>query len=317
LGDAAACESTHEMVAAVMPPMQALFSAELVIFDLLDEQMQQLGFQLCPPQPPELIARAHPPFVAHFHEHPFKHDWVQTVGRGRVSVLSDRISNRKFRRTAFFNEAFIHLRGKNQLMIGGQIEDSRYWNFSCLRLGSDFSPRDREIARYLQPPLARLFSQLARRDRASHAISALANANAAYLVVDPQGRLLEVSQQARVLLTQSGRDHRPMIAAHVAGAPGAGISTASFGELQALVYRAATNGQAFVMLQPSLRPALTDAHQLTRRETEIFQWLSQGKTNREIAAILGLSTRTVEKHCERLFTKLGVENRVAAAQLAW
>lgn len=316
LGDAVGCESMDELVAAVMRPLHALFSAELVIFDLLDAQMRQLGFQLYPPQPPELIARAHPPFVAHFHEHPYKHDWVQTVGRGRVSMLSDRITNRQFRRTAFWNEAFIHLRGKNQLLMGGQIDAARYWNFSCLRLGRDFGPRDRELARYLQPRLARLFSLLARRDRASHAARVLADADAAYLVIDPQGRLAEISQPAEKLLTQSGRDDRALLAAQVIRTTIAGIRTESFGELQALVYRSAANAQALVMLKPAPRPSAPNALPLTRREADIFHWLGHGKTNREMAVILGLSPRTVEKHCERLFEKLGVENRFAAALLA-
>ncbi|HEX5355376.1 MAG TPA: DNA-binding response regulator [Aquabacterium sp.] len=55
---------------------------------------------------------------------------------------------------------------------------------------------------------------------------------------------------------------------------------------------------------------------LTPRETEVLGWLAKGKTNRDIADILGMSHRTVNKHLEHIFEKLGVETRAAAAALA-
>ena len=55
---------------------------------------------------------------------------------------------------------------------------------------------------------------------------------------------------------------------------------------------------------------------LTERETEVLLWIAQGKSNRDISAILKCSPRTINKHLEQIFTKLGVENRTAAATLA-
>jgi DNA-binding NarL/FixJ family response regulator len=55
---------------------------------------------------------------------------------------------------------------------------------------------------------------------------------------------------------------------------------------------------------------------LTTREGEVLSWLSKGKTNRDIAQILGLSPRTVDKHLEQIYSKLGVENRTAATAIA-
>ncbi|KAA1052874.1 helix-turn-helix domain-containing protein [Azospirillum argentinense] len=45
-------------------------------------------------------------------------------------------------------------------------------------------------------------------------------------------------------------------------------------------------------------------------------WVANGKPNRDIAEILGLSPRTVDKHLEQIYAKLGVENRAAAAAMA-
>jgi DNA-binding NarL/FixJ family response regulator len=51
---------------------------------------------------------------------------------------------------------------------------------------------------------------------------------------------------------------------------------------------------------------------LTAREAEVLLWVAQGKTNLETGTILHLSSGTVRKHLEHIFTKLGVENRTAA-----
>lgn len=69
--------------------------------------------------------------------------------------------------------------------------------------------------------------------------------------------------------------------------------------------------------EPSAKPAdLRKELGLTGRESEVLSWLSMGKTNRDIAQILGLSPRTIDKHLEQIYAKLGVENRTAAAAIA-
>jgi DNA-binding CsgD family transcriptional regulator len=51
---------------------------------------------------------------------------------------------------------------------------------------------------------------------------------------------------------------------------------------------------------------------LSLREREVLDWLAGGKTDRDIADILGISHRTVHKHLQRIYEKLGVENRTSA-----
>ncbi|MBS7701248.1 response regulator transcription factor [Chelatococcus sp. YT9] len=61
---------------------------------------------------------------------------------------------------------------------------------------------------------------------------------------------------------------------------------------------------------------LRQSFDLTHREGEVLWWIAAGKSNRDIAAILSLSPRTVDKHLEQVYLKLRVENRTAAATLA-
>jgi len=62
--------------------------------------------------------------------------------------------------------------------------------------------------------------------------------------------------------------------------------------------------------------ALINIFKLTTRESEVLYWATKGKTSRDIGDILGSSPRTVNKHLEHVFVKLGVETRTAAASLA-
>ncbi|HEY0288398.1 MAG TPA: response regulator [Pseudomonas sp.] len=61
---------------------------------------------------------------------------------------------------------------------------------------------------------------------------------------------------------------------------------------------------------------LSSRFQLTEREIEVLRWVSCGKTNKDIADILQLSPRTVNKHLEHIYVKLGVETRTAATSVA-
>lgn len=51
---------------------------------------------------------------------------------------------------------------------------------------------------------------------------------------------------------------------------------------------------------------------VTPREREVLSWLAAGKTDRDIGEILGMSPRTVQKHLQHIYEKLGVETRTAA-----
>ena len=72
-----------------------------------------------------------------------------------------------------------------------------------------------------------------------------------------------------------------------------------------LVLTESNNGAAIEALSLQFR--------LTAREAEVLYWVAQGKTNRDIGDILGTRPKTITKHLEHVFEKLGVETRTAAA----
>ncbi len=66
----------------------------------------------------------------------------------------------------------------------------------------------------------------------------------------------------------------------------------------------------------SVIEAISLSFRLTTREAEVLYWVVKGKINRDIGDILGSSPMTVKKHLERIYAKLGVETRTAAAGMA-
>jgi DNA-binding response OmpR family regulator/DNA-binding CsgD family transcriptional regulator len=90
--------------------------------------------------------------------------------------------------------------------------------------------------------------------------------------------------------------------------------------LSATLHDQTTDGEWLLVLREENDEALIEAlishFSLTRREAEVLYWVSKGKTSPDIGEILGSSPRTVNKHLEHIYEKLGVETRTAAANLA-
>ena len=158
---------------------------------------------------------------------------------------------------------------------------------------------------------------LARTARSTRAALELAGCN--LFAVDGAGALLWATDAARALLPT------PPALADAAGAlirddDEASVDVALHGHAgpSLRLGRVGRLGPAEILLRIDARRASNDEQVLrtrlgvTAREAEVLTWLARGKTNRDIADVLGLSPRTVNKHLEGIYTKLGVENRSAA-----
>lgn len=95
--------------------------------------------------------------------------------------------------------------------------------------------------------------------------------------------------------------------------------TVELGGRQLVVRLVSMGDQSVLMLtqrHTEPRPEALSPLGLSRRETEVLAWVAEGKSNADIAVILGASVRTIDKHLEHVFRKLGVETRTAAAARA-
>lgn len=183
---------------------------------------------------------------------------------------------------------------------------------------------------YVVKPLRipEVMARLATHVRNAHAVrlarDAVDVAGMGAVVLDGRGRVAWRSPQATQWMARAFGAHRgpvlqdpALLWLQQAVAQGESLAPLPDGR-QLRVRHVGTSGFSESMLLMSVAsqgaPALQVA--LTPRETEVLAWLAKGKTNRDIADILGMSPRTVNKHLEHIFEKLGVETRTAAVAAA-
>ena len=179
--------------------------------------------------------------------------------------------------------------------------------------------------------LARIRTHLAGARSARSARTALDTMGRTLLAVSAAGKVLWCTPQAgQVIATlapaQDGTLVLPGEAADwlracLAGTPPGSLTLkARTGPSYALTFVGGTADEILLRLSrddPALSLALLRASlPVTAREADVLFWLSQGKSSRDIGEILGLSHRTVTKHLEAIYAKLGVENRTAASMIA-
>lgn len=172
-----------------------------------------------------------------------------------------------------------------------------------------------------QEVLARLATHVRNARAARLAREAVDIGGLGVLVADARGRIAWHSPQAQRWLASFFADENNGVA-WLLGAEADEIERAGAGGRVLRARRLGGVGLGETMWLLRLRAADENAGSrlataaLTPRETEVLSWIAKGKTNRDVAEILGMSPRTVNKHLEHVFEKLGVETRAAAAALA-
>ncbi len=330
LGRASDVETVEEIAPAVLEPLHALLGSEFTTFDLYDSQGRMFFFRHLPASD---LSRLLEPFRTFFHEHPVSAHWKDYTECGMLMHLSEQMPVRQFLRSGLFNEVYVHQRVKYQLGIGGRVDTFSTWSLATGRLCRDYTSREKELARFLHPRLAQFISRAARRASARHAAEAISlflnSPQTAYALVGAGGRLCELSPAARQLLKQhlpGGLPDQECLPASCVNQLGLrrreaqqpappNFTVRQIGSLRALVLQPAGISPAVVIFQDTTSTANGLPSSLTRREAEILSWIGEGKANSEIATLLGISPRTVDKHCQNLFAKIGVESRLAAALL--
>jgi DNA-binding NarL/FixJ family response regulator len=189
---------------------------------------------------------------------------------------------------------------------------------------------------YLSKPInvdelrARIRVHLANARRAQSARIALDAAGRHLVAFSGNGAVLWHTPQANRLLESSGIDaerqedmtagfHSWLDQAGEGSVPGGGFELAlpDIAGLQ-FAYLGMVAGEEYLFRlsrkqEEGQEDSLRQSFGLTQRESEVLLWIARGKSNRDIGEILGLSPRTVNKHLEQVYAKLGVENRASAA----
>ena len=267
--------------------------------------------------------------------------FIQAYERGKGSAvkLSDFSSQRQLHRLGLYSEYLRKIGAEYRIAKGLPGRSGWITSVQLDRSTLDFSERDRLVLNILRPHLNQGYRNAvvltAGRIELAKMREGVEALNRGLVLLTPGGKVRWISSRAREWLSSyfgpahSRNDELPppltrWLKWHVDPRPRElppprepFTVTRDAGRL--VVRFVSCPGQTVLVLEEQRHSVPADALRslgLTRRETEVLAWVAAGKTSAEIASILGIGRRSVEKHLERIYPKLGVETRTAAAARA-
>jgi DNA-binding CsgD family transcriptional regulator len=337
VSELAALERPEEFRAQVLPGLRRLVPCEIASYNEVEFAAGQMIAIDDPPG--SLIPGAPELFVRLGHQNPLV-SYYQRTRDGRPYKWSDWIDRRELHATEIYQQIYAPMNVEYQMAFTLPAPAELIIAFALNRGRRDFSERDRGLLNLVRGPMIQAYRTVQRYAVVAQRLSALERGleqsgtgvvvlggtpEAPYgsFVSDEAALLLDLEAGGDGVLPPKlrdwlgGRDHR------------------EGGELAApLSFQQADGGQVLVHFVPAhergepdallveragepLTLAQLRAAGLTARQAEVLRQVALGQTNGEIAAELGLSPRTVQKHLENVYERLGTRSRTGALLTAW
>jgi DNA-binding CsgD family transcriptional regulator len=329
-----AVQNLHSFRAHLLSGLPKLVSSEITAYNEVNLKTQHNEVAYDRPEAMNL-PDGERIFDRYIPEHPLIRYSKGKRGHGPVKI-SDFLSASQYHRLGLYNEFFRLIGVEDQLVMSLPSTLPVVIGIALNRSRRNFTERDRMLLDLAYPHLFQAYRNAEAWTRTLGHLAfiqdALLNSSAAVIILSDAGRVQSMTPKARSLLVKyfGGRSSRsnalPDLLKHwiarqqkmlndpsdvppsreplIVPSDGTCLSVRLFRD----------QSQCLLLLQEPLRdPERIDGFGLTCREGEVLAWVSWGKTNRDISAILGTSPRTVQKHVEHIFQKLGVETRTAAA----
>jgi len=278
-------------------------------------------------------------FNRYFRQHPLVHFHGVQPG-GPTQRISDCLRLAQFRRSPLFADYYRRIGINHVMALPLRIDSGNLISIVFNRGGADFSEGERAVLETLRPQLSAFYRNLCAREQAETDLARLRElaAGSGWEVahLETCGRIAEAGPAAAALLRHyfpgAGRE-RPLRLPHAVAAwvsrsrnwglhhparEGEPFTAKRFGMRLTLHYVAdpAKARRGYLLMKEqrlAVSPEDLAPLPITKREREILALVATGKSNPDIALVLGISRRTVQKHLEHIFDKLGVETRMAAA----
>ncbi len=267
-------------------------------------------------------------FAAHAHQNPLVVD-AQGARGARVRKFSDFLTRRDLHRLDLYDLVYAPLQVEHQIALTlPSPSAARVIGLALNRRRRDFSERDRSVLQVVQPFVVQAYDGAVARTLARAALAVLENGldgpAPAVLVLDARGDVQLASELAAawsrdlVPIDARGRLPEPLRSWSAEQRRRARTAGALTRPLQLHTPTATLTARYVggvgerldtILLSRAPRPARRG---LTARESEVLRLVAGGLSNVQIARELALSERTVAKHLERAYAKLGVSNRTAA-----
>jgi len=310
--------------------MSLIPNSTMTAFDGLDPEGDYDGSLWY--SPPGTVSQERVDLLADLlYEHPYCQEFFSTQDES-IFRITDKLPRAQFHKTTLFNEFYRLFDGEAQIASVFRLSSSSLVACSFHRPKTDFTDVEVEMLRLITPHLKAAFKNakyVEQTDRFRDHLDGIVTKG--LIVCDESGKVISESRLAREWLQKyfpksySGELPRALFqyiqraAAATNGKeyyrPIKSLSI-SVGDDQLNVSVTFDNRlRETLILFEERRPHLIEDFMgtgVTTREAEILYFISRGKTDSEIALLLSISPRTVQKHLEHVFTKFGVETRTAA-----
>jgi DNA-binding CsgD family transcriptional regulator len=316
-----------------------LFSAEITAFDFFTDKGAHTGKYWY--DPPDAISQTQLEIFAHFApEHPFAPNVFGSKSYDAMATC-DFLTTQQFHQTAIYNEFFKGCSVNQQLLAAFSDAPDSVITFNYSRSRGNFSEEERLLTNLISLHLRLAFMnahKLERFHKAETSLNSVLEAKSSgVIVLNAAQKIAYESEFARRMLEKyfaaekAETDALPdsldrwlksecaKFGADKISPPAQEFKVEKENEKLeiSLMYNTETRETTLLLEESLSLSAKMSVHlSLTKREAEIMFWLSGGKTNKEIGFLLGISPRTVNKHADNIYVKLGVENRTAAVSRA-
>lgn len=263
----------------------------------------------------------------------------QRTGDGSAHRILDFVGREWWRRSALYNELY-RPRGIEEQISFFLRRTSITIGVQLNRGQRAFGEHDRLALNLLRPHVVEIYRSLDAADGMRRALaqarSVIDDLDCGVALIDGNGRIAFANERAwRAFAAyfadvprradampesierwvRADHDRTPRDVAH----PRSPLVVRRGGR-QLVVRLVKHDGQSVLLLdegRDAIEPAMLAGLGLTLRETEVLAWVTKGKTDAEIGTILDSRPKTVGKHLEHIYQKLGVETRMAAAARAF
>ncbi len=287
--------------------------------------------------PPETVFSGGPEVFARFaHQNPLLSD-LAASGAERAGRLSDYMTTRELHRTDLYDHVYRHIPLEYQIGVplrppGRDLgRDDEIVGVSLVRVDRDFTDAEKLLVELMRPHLSAMLRRLHELELLRATEGADATDDRWALLVDDRGVVAWASRAAQADLDLHSGERLP---ARLLGWVKARLPS------EEEPYRPGGWGQPLsldgLLLQPRLVPrayprlhalhlralrprptlAALRALGLTARQAQVMQLALAGRTSPQIATALDLSPRTIEKHMEATYARLGAANRTEAVLIA-
>jgi DNA-binding CsgD family transcriptional regulator len=331
----ASLEHPDEFRTGVLPGLREMVPSHIASYNEVDFAREWMFAADDPrgsmtPDAPEVFVRygEQNPLVTRF----------QRTRDGRAYKWSDLITRRQLHATDLYELAYKPMRVEYQMAICLPSPPELVIGIAFNRERRDFTERDRSLLNLVRAPLVQAYRTVERYsalvDRLAAMESGLEHAGAGVVILDwraGEPYAAHVSAEAERVLGAGDGPLREDVRAWLAGiGPGRpGVSPAAplvveqqgvaRSTIQFLPRRRSVDTDALLVEPVGERVSISTlrAAGLTQRESEVLRLVALGRSNAEVADHLVISRRTVHKHLENVYARLGVSSRTQAVVTAW